>query len=248
MRPRPFTRDEERSEQIVAEMRPIAGDGLIESQRVIVRVPPAIWRLPVATSARASNWHRRCSSARMTYHARDLLRIPGLVSFSRVVLALAFLAVASRPGAAVVVLGLALFSDAFDGWYARRTGQVTDAGAVLDAVADKVFVGVVAVALVATHRLSVPEVLLLGVRDLGELGIAVALAVQLDHDRLAGAHKAGIYGKATTFLQYATAGAALLSLGRTTMLLAIGTGAVGLMAVSAYARQESSMRVRRDRS
>ncbi|MBS2018843.1 MAG: CDP-alcohol phosphatidyltransferase family protein [Deltaproteobacteria bacterium] len=76
-----------------------------------------------------------------TYSARDLVRVPGLLSLSRLPLAVAFgFTVVSQPPLALTFLALAGLSDVLDGWYARRYGQATRTGAVLDAIVDKVFV------------------------------------------------------------------------------------------------------------
>lgn len=52
---------------------------------------------------------------------------------------------------AAVIFGIASFTDWLDGYLARRLNQVSEFGAFLDPVADKVLVSVVLVLLVAIH-------------------------------------------------------------------------------------------------
>ena len=89
------------------------------------------------------------------YDLRDLVRIPGLLSLSRVPLAVVFSFVVGRPVLALGVLVGAGLTDVLDGWYARRFGQVTATGAALDPITDKLFVLTVAITLVVTGQLSV---------------------------------------------------------------------------------------------
>ena len=57
-----------------------------------------------------------------TYAARDLVRLPGLLSLSRLPLAIVFALMVDRPMWAVGVLLLSGVSDVLDGWVARRFG------------------------------------------------------------------------------------------------------------------------------
>ncbi len=54
---------------------------------------------------------------------------------------------------ACVLFVVAAITDAFDGWYARRYGQITRLGAFLDPVADKLMVCAALVVLVALGRI-----------------------------------------------------------------------------------------------
>ena len=51
---------------------------------------------------------------------RDLWRIPGLLSLSRIPLAALFILLTANPPAAIAVLFLAALTDVADGWFARR--------------------------------------------------------------------------------------------------------------------------------
>ena len=48
----------------------------------------------------------------------------------------------------VIICLLAYFSDLFDGYFARKLDQVTEAGKIIDPIADKIFIAVFAVILI----------------------------------------------------------------------------------------------------
>jgi cardiolipin synthase (CMP-forming) len=176
------------------------------------------------------------------YRARDLVRLPGLLSLSRVPLAAAFSRVLSRPALALCILAAAGLSDVLDGWIARRSGQVTPTGAALDPVTDKLFVTTAAVSLVAGGYLSILDVLLLSTREIGEIPLVVWLAVNRDaRTRRAEHPMANLPGKLATALQFGTATAALLRMPHLGWLID-GTAAVGVLAaVSYWAREMRTM-------
>lgn len=178
------------------------------------------------------------------YAARDLLRVPSLLSLSRLPLGVAFaLAVRGRRRRwPLVVLLLAGLSDVLDGWYARRFGQATQTGAVVDALADKVFVGFVVAALVGARALSPAQALMLGTRELGELAIGAQLAARGDA-RIDGARAPHRFGKVTTILQYAAATAAVLRSGATGVIAGVAAP-VGVLATVAYWTREVEARTR----
>jgi phosphatidylglycerophosphate synthase len=171
-----------------------------------------------------------------TYAARDLVRVPGLFSLARLPLGLAFAVSLGRPTVAMGALVLAGLSDIADGWSARRYGQATPTGAVLDAVMDKLFVAIVVVALVAARSLRVTDALLLATREAGELALFAGLAArgQSRLDRPRAPHP---LGKVTTVFQYATVAAALFR-APSTRALAIVTGILGLLATLVYWARE----------
>ena len=180
------------------------------------------------------------------YRARDLVRVPGLLSLSRVPLAAVFPFVLGRPLVALGVLAAAGFSDVLDGWYARRFGQVTPTGTALDPVTDKLFVTTVAVSLVCGGYFSVLDVVLLSAREIGELPLVVWLAFNLDaRSRRADHPSANLPGKLATALQFGTATAALFHMPHLAWLID-GTAAVGVLAAASYwIRERSRMGARR---
>lgn len=68
-----------------------------------------------------------------------LFTLPNTVSLSRVVLALAFVLV-SEPWDRIALIAVAGFTDFIDGWLARHDKSESSAGALLDPLADRVFV------------------------------------------------------------------------------------------------------------
>lgn len=73
------------------------------------------------------------------------VNLPNSITFSRLVLTVAFVIVVSWKSATHYGIGLALFSiaaisDFLDGWLARRMGLVTPLGKLMDPLADKILV------------------------------------------------------------------------------------------------------------
>jgi cardiolipin synthase (CMP-forming) len=135
--------------------------------------------------------------------ARELFGVPGLLSLSRIPLAGAFALSVGRPIWSLGILAAAGASDILDGWYARRYGQETKTGAVLDPITDKVFVGAVVASLLFAGKMSVAEALLLGTRDVGEILIAGYFALTGQRKVLAEVRSANVAGKIATAMQYA---------------------------------------------
>jgi cardiolipin synthase len=169
--------------------------------------------------------------------ARDLVRVPGLISLSRVPLAALFPLAVGEPRKAFTLLAAAGASDLLDGWYARRFHQQTSTGAVLDGVTDKLFVSSVALSLVMSGSMSITELLLVATRDVGEL----VLGLRLTADRAKRDHltipSANVGGKIATTLQYAAIAAVLVE--SRFKRLFVGAAALGgLLASIAYWRRE----------
>jgi cardiolipin synthase len=170
------------------------------------------------------------------YRARDLVRVPGLLSLCRLPLAVVFPFCVGRPELALVVLAAAGASDVLDGWYARRFHEETRTGALLDGVMDKVFVITVLGTLVATRSITILQVMLLGTRELGELAlIATALVLR---PRPLGSHRsASFLGKLATALQFATVVLVIVHAPYLGVAVAV-TAACGAVAALAYWRSE----------
>lgn len=171
-----------------------------------------------------------------TYSLRDAFAPPGLVSLTRLPLAFVFPWAADRPAWAITVLALAGASDVLDGWLARRFHCVTPTGAVLDAVMDKLFFLVVAITLVVAHMLTVTEIALLVVRDLGELPLVVRAAAR-GGPSLFAPHTANLPGKLVTALQFATLVVVLLRVPHHGVWVA-ATAVCGSIAAAGYWHRE----------
>jgi CDP-diacylglycerol--glycerol-3-phosphate 3-phosphatidyltransferase/cardiolipin synthase len=89
------------------------------------------------------------------FSVRELLLPPNVLSLLRLPLAAAFPFVAGTTEGALLVLALAGVTDVLDGYLARRDGQVTATGAVLDPIADKAFALSVVGTLIAQGK--IPE-------------------------------------------------------------------------------------------
>jgi cardiolipin synthase (CMP-forming) len=73
------------------------------------------------------------------FSAEEVLLSPNLLSLLRLPLAVAFPFAARSKNGALLVLAVAGLTDVLDGYLARRAGETTTTGAVLDPVADKLF-------------------------------------------------------------------------------------------------------------
>jgi cardiolipin synthase len=97
-----------------------------------------------------------------------LATIPNLLSALRLASVPVFIAlfVSGNEEAAVILYAVGAWTDFFDGYIARHTGQVTQLGKLLDPLADRVFIVALAVALVATEALPMALALVVIVRDI----------------------------------------------------------------------------------
>jgi CDP-diacylglycerol--glycerol-3-phosphate 3-phosphatidyltransferase len=168
--------------------------------------------------------------------ARDLWRIPGLLSLSRIPLAALFVAWTSSPPAAIAVLLLAAATDIADGWFARRFHEETPTGRVLDPITDKIFVATVVVALVTSRILSFGEALLLGMRELCEVPLMLLFirGRQRRHQPVRGANR---LGKVATAMQFTSIAIILLDSPHRRWWV-LSTAFLGVLAGLSYAIRE----------
>jgi CDP-diacylglycerol--glycerol-3-phosphate 3-phosphatidyltransferase/cardiolipin synthase len=126
--------------------------------------------------------------------------VPNLLSFARIPLAAAFVAVHGT-GARLALISAAALTDLLDGWLARQ-GASTRVGALLDPIADKTFVLLALSAFLFDGTLSTRDYFIIISRD---LATAVGLVVAY---RLPGLEvtdfKARLSGKVLTSLQIAS--------------------------------------------
>lgn len=176
------------------------------------------------------------ASADPRYQLRDLLHVPGMLSLARVPLTGLFALVARDPWWAIGVLALAGLSDVLDGWWARRFGQTTPIGAVVDGATDKIFVLGVVITLVVTHRLTPWQAVALGARDLGEALLAGVVLLRRDAPARHQEQRADALGKATTVMQFAAVALALWRSPATPWAVVV-TGVLGALTAAHYARR-----------
>ncbi len=189
--------------------------------------------------ARHGRHAARASRARMRrYRLADALHLPSYLSASRVPLGVVFISVCTQPWTAFAVLVVAALTDVLDGWLARRLRLANATGALIDGVADKLFVACVAYGLVAFGRLGWPGLLALATRELGELALlGWFLLSHARRRRGAPLPSADGYGKATTALQFLAVSLSLLA-PRALLPVLVATSLLGAVAALHYVRRE----------
>ncbi len=148
------------------------------------------------------------------------------ITLVRIPLAILFPIVGSTPR--LIILGLACATDLGDGWVARRFGG-SRFGAVLDPIADKLFVAVAFAVVLAAGALTWYEVIAVLARD---IIATIAFGITLATGK-ATAVPARLGGKAVTLLQLLTLIAFVLRWPHL-QSLAWATGAVALYAIYDY--------------
>jgi cardiolipin synthase (CMP-forming) len=97
-----------------------------------------------------------------------ILTVPNLISFVRILLIPVFVWLLSRHGseaAGLLLLGAVVSTDWVDGQVARRTGQVSELGKLLDPVADRLAIAAALITLVVRGAFPLWAALLILVRD-----------------------------------------------------------------------------------
>lgn len=102
-----------------------------------------------------------------------VLTVPNVLSVIRLatVPVFLYLFVTGREEAAVILYAAGAWTDFFDGYLARRLGQVSEAGKLLDPLADRVFIIALALALVAVEALPWWLAAAIVLRDIVLLGV-----------------------------------------------------------------------------
>jgi cardiolipin synthase (CMP-forming) len=120
------------------------------------------------------------SAGRSRGSASAIVTVPNALSLARVVLTPAFVwLIVDRDTtfAGLLLFGLVVATDWVDGVVARRTGQVSDLGKLLDPTADRVAIGAGLIALVIRGAFPLWAALLILVRDGAILIVGAALLV-----------------------------------------------------------------------
>jgi CDP-diacylglycerol--glycerol-3-phosphate 3-phosphatidyltransferase len=124
------------------------------------------------------------------------LNLPTIITLSRIILIPFFLLTApDRPFLGALIFGVASVTDFLDGYLARKKGQITKFGIILDPIADKFLVISALVLLVDMARLSAWIAIVIIVREFLVTGLR---AVALSKDILIPAEMGG---KLKTFSQ-----------------------------------------------
>lgn len=116
---------------------------------------------------------------------QDSLNLPNLLTLGRIFLIPVFVIVFMEPTPdrsllAAVILTVAAVTDLLDGYIARRTGQVTKFGKLLDPIADKLLVLSALILLMNMDRVSALIAIMIIARELAVTGIrAIAASERL---------------------------------------------------------------------
>jgi cardiolipin synthase len=118
--------------------------------------------------------------------SRRVLTVPNVISFSRIALIPVFFLLIVDPDtttAGVILFAVVIATDWVDGTIARRTGQVTELGKVLDPVADRLAIAAGIIALVIRGVFPVWAAVAILARDLVVL-VAGSYVLSRTHVRL----------------------------------------------------------------
>jgi cardiolipin synthase (CMP-forming) len=161
---------------------------------------------------------------------RTLDTIPNILSASRLVLAVGFVA-AGATETRLGLIGAAAVTDVLDGWLARRVKATSRWGALLDPIADRVFVLTVVGTFLFTGLLSTSAYFVLIMRDLATaVGFLVARAIPWLRPV---EFKARGLGKVVTMLQLFTL-LAVLAWPRAVPVLLAGVALASVLAIADY--------------
>jgi cardiolipin synthase (CMP-forming) len=112
-----------------------------------------------------------------------IVTFPNLLSLFRILMIPVYVALLLRHSkgseeAGLLILGVVVSTDWVDGWIARRTGQVSNLGKLLDPVADRMALAAALITLVIRHAFPLWAALLVVVRDALVLVAGAALLVR----------------------------------------------------------------------
>ncbi|HEX9127708.1 MAG TPA: CDP-alcohol phosphatidyltransferase family protein, partial [Gemmatimonadaceae bacterium] len=161
---------------------------------------------------------------------RALLNLPNTMSLSRVVLALAFVLV-SEPWDRIALIAVAGLTDFMDGWLARHKKSESTAGALLDPIADRIFVLVAISTYLVEGQLTTTQYFVFLTRDLATaLGFVVAKIIPTLRPAV---FRARMLGKIVTVLQLVTL-VAIILMPELTQVLVVTIGVVSAASIVDY--------------
>jgi phosphatidylglycerophosphate synthase len=159
-----------------------------------------------------------------------LLTLPNTVSLSRVVLALAFVLV-SEPWDRIALIAVAGFTDFIDGWLARHEKSESTAGALLDPLADRIFVFVAISTYLVEGLLTTGQYFIFLTRDLATaVGFIVAKIIPTLRPAV---FRARMLGKIVTVVQLITL-VTIIAMPEMTRVLIIAIGILSLASIVDY--------------
>lgn len=112
---------------------------------------------------------------------QESINVPNLLTFTRILLIPVFVVLFATPDpdrsiAAAIVFVIAAVTDLLDGYLARRSGQVTKLGKLLDPIADKLLVLSALILLVNVDRVSALVAILIIAREVAVTGVRAIAA------------------------------------------------------------------------
>jgi phosphatidylglycerophosphate synthase len=159
-----------------------------------------------------------------------LFTLPNTISLSRVVLALAFVLV-SEPWDRMALIAVAGLTDVMDGWLARRRKTESTAGALLDPLADRIFVLVAISTYLIEGKLTTGQYFIFLTRDIATaVGFVVAKIIPVLRPAV---FRARMLGKIVTVLQLITL-ATVIVLPEVSRILILTIGVVSVASIVYY--------------
>jgi phosphatidylglycerophosphate synthase len=161
---------------------------------------------------------------------RAWFNLPNTISLSRVVLALAFVLV-SEPWDRIALIAVAGLTDFMDGWLARHKKSESTAGALLDPLADRIFVLVAISTYLVEGQLTTAQYFIFLTRDLATAaGFVVAKIIPTLRPAV---FRARMLGKIVTVLQLITL-VTIVVMPELTDLMIAAIGIVSLASIVDY--------------
>lgn len=156
--------------------------------------------------------------------------LPNSISLSRLVLALGFVLIQGTWERVAIIL-VAGFTDFIDGWIARHEKEETETGALIDPLADRIFVFVAISVYLVEGRFTAGQYFIFLSRDIATaVGFLVAKLIPWLRPAV---FRARMLGKIVTVLQLVTLVAVLVTPDYT-MLLVLAIGVVSAASIIDY--------------
>ena len=143
------------------------------------------------------------------------MNIADKLSLSRIPLTLLFLIFNQDKIISIIILFLVILTDVIDGYIARKNRIASKFGALIDPLADKVFVISALLLFFYLNKITLLEFFILIIRDIYSITEVVITLIKKSKKP----HKARAFGKITTALQYFLILALILDLGLKSYLI-----------------------------